>query len=215
MRNRFWTVAAVFVVAISVARLRGAEPATEPTTQVTVVTDHPQAIYTVGEQARFLISVEGSPLLPADAEVRYILDKDGLPPVKEGKVNLEQGHATVEGTLSEPGFLRCRITYAGVEGQKPSTAMASAAFDPLKIAPSLPVPDDFDAFWAQQKARLAAIPMTPKLTPVASGADGVESFDVQIPCVGPKPVTGYFSRPKAPAAKKFAGDPTGACGRRA
>jgi cephalosporin-C deacetylase-like acetyl esterase len=147
--------------------------------------------------------VKGASLPPTDAEVSYILDKDGVPPVTEGKVKLEQGQATVEGTLSEPGFLRCRITYAGVAGQQPFTATASAAFDPQKIAPSMPVPDDFDAFWAQQKAKLAAIPMTPTLTPVSSGVDGVESFDVQIPCVGPKPVSGYFSRPKGAAPKSL------------
>jgi cephalosporin-C deacetylase-like acetyl esterase len=81
--------------------------------------------------------------------------------------------------------------------------MASAAFDPQKIAPSMPVPDDFDTFWAKQKARLAAIPMTPTLTPVPSGADGIESFDVQISCVPPKPVSGYFSRPKGAAPKSL------------
>jgi cephalosporin-C deacetylase-like acetyl esterase len=116
---------------------------------------------------------------------------------------LQQGQATVDGTLSEPGFLRCRITYTAVAGQKPLTALASAAFDPLKIAPSLPVPDDFDAFWAKQKARLAAVPMTPTLTPVPSGADNMESFDVQIPCVPPKPVSGYFSRPKGAGPKSL------------
>ena len=203
MQIRFRLLVTVLVMAITAAWLQAAEPTTQAAVRVTVVTDRPQAIYTIGERVHFLISIKADPLPAADTEVGYILDKDGMPPVTEGKLKLEQGQATVDGTLTEPGFLRCRITYAAVAGQKPLTGLASAAFDPLKIAPSMPVPDDFDAFWAKQKQRLAAVPMTPTLTPVPSNADGIESFDVQIPCVPPKPVSGYFSRPKGAAPKSL------------
>jgi cephalosporin-C deacetylase len=204
MRARCSMVVAVLAVAMLVAWLRAAGPVTAPATaQVTVVTDRPQAIYKVGERARFVISINGGRLPGASPEVSYVLDKDGVPPVAKGTVKLQEGRATVEGTLNEPGFLRCRVTYSAAAGRPPVTAMASAGFDPLKIAPSLPVPDDFDAFWANQKARLAAVPMTPTLTPVPSGAEGVESFDVQIPCVPPRPVSGYFSRPKGAAPKSL------------
>ncbi len=208
MQNRFQICVAGLVVALITAYLatgvRGAEPtpATQPAAQVSVVTDRPDAIYSVGDQARFVISVKDSHGGAAQGEVSYILDMDGVPPTTSGKLALEDGQATVQGTLSQPGFLRCRVSY-GAPAPKPPTGTASAAFDPLKIAPSMPVPNDFDAFWAAQKARLAAIPMTPTLTPVPSGAEGVECFDVQIPCVPPRPVSGYFSRPKGAAPKSL------------
>ncbi|HEY2589326.1 MAG TPA: acetylxylan esterase [Tepidisphaeraceae bacterium] len=204
MQIRFRMGVAGVVVVAAMAWLRATAPATMPAAQVTVVTDRPEAVYAIGEHAHFLISVKGGPPLPATgAQVSYILDKDGVPPVTKGTATLEHGQATVEGTLNEPGFLRCRVAYAEVAGQPPITATASAAFDPLKIAPSLPAPDDFDAFWARQKARLAAVPIAPTLTPVASGAEGVESFDVQIPCIPPRPVSGYFSRPRGAAPKSL------------
>jgi cephalosporin-C deacetylase-like acetyl esterase len=58
------------------------------------------------------------------------------------------------------------------------------------------VPDDFDEFWSQQKAELKAVPIKPVLTPAASTDKTVECFDVQVPCVGSVPVSGYFARPK-------------------
>ena len=81
--------------------------------------------------------------------------------------------------------------------------MAGAAFSPEKIGPSLPVPDDFDAFWTAKKAKLAAVPMNPVLTPVKMPDATVECFDVQIPCVGPRPVSGYFARPVGETPKSL------------
>jgi cephalosporin-C deacetylase-like acetyl esterase len=193
---RWLALVVVICGAFTAAQLQAAAPAV----QVSVVTDRPEAIYSVGEQAHYLISITGA---PSPAEVSYILDMDGVPPVTQGKLKLEQGHGTVDGTLGRPGFLRCRVTYSPGPGQAAITALASAAFDPLKITPSLPVPDDFDAFWAKEKARLRAIPMTPKLTPVPSKVAGIESFDVQIPCVPPRPVSGYYSRPKGAAPRSL------------
>jgi cephalosporin-C deacetylase-like acetyl esterase len=66
------------------------------------------------------------------------------------------------------------------------------------------VPDDFDAFWSEQKMRLAAVPMNPRLTPVAAKAvTNVECFDVQLDCVGPAPVSGYYARPKGAKKKSL------------
>jgi cephalosporin-C deacetylase len=68
----------------------------------------------------------------------------------------------------------------------------------------MPVPADFDAFWAGQKKRLAAIPMNPRLTPVANpSAPDVESFDVRVDCAGNAPVSGYYVRPKGAKAKSL------------
>ena len=47
------------------------------------------------------------------------------------------------------------------------------------------VPEDFDAFWAAQKARLAAVPMNLFSRPSSRPIQRLECFDVQIPCVEP------------------------------
>ncbi|MCR4413496.1 MAG: acetylxylan esterase [Thermoguttaceae bacterium] len=182
------------------AVLASSVPASEPTLQLSVVTDRPEAIYAVGEQASFVVTLKQGDQPVPDAEVTCVLDKDGMPPVAQKTLKLSNGAATVEGTLPEPGFLRCRVVYGGRQ-EKPLAAMAAAAFDPLKIPPSLPAPEDFDSFWAQQKARLATVPMKPTLTPVKSPVEGVECFDAQIPCVPPRPVSGYFARPTGAGPK--------------
>lgn len=175
--------------------------AAEPAVELSAVTDRPDATYSVGQQVKFLVSAKKAGQPVADGEVVCILDKDGMPPTLTKTVKLLNGTATVEGTLDEPGFLRCRATY-GATGKSGPVAMASAAVDPLKIPPSMSVPDDFDAFWTQQKARLTAVPMKPTLTPV-NAPKGIECFDVEIPCAPPRPVSGYFARPAQAAPKSL------------
>jgi cephalosporin-C deacetylase-like acetyl esterase len=84
-------------------------------------------------------------------------------------------------------------------------AESGAAFEPNGIPLSTPCPDDFDAFWAAQKKRLAEVPMNPKLTPVEGNGvpASVEAFDVKVDCAGGAPVSAYFSRPKGAKPKSL------------
>lgn len=169
--------------------------------QLSVATDRPDAIYRVGETVHFLVSLkrDGAPV-PA-AEVSFTMGQEGMPLPQQGTIRIGNGAGSLDGTLKQPGFLQCKVFYRTAPGASHAVAaVAGAGFDPLEIRPSLPVPGDFDAFWAAQKRRLAAVPMKPELTPVASPTEGVECFDVQVSCVPPRPVSGYFARPKG--AKK-------------
>lgn len=201
MRTRLvpWLVLGLLLhlVAGAIAQQQPASPY-----QLAVVTDRPEALYTVGEAAKFLVTLKKDGQAVPDAEISYQLDKDGMPPMDQGALKLEGGSGTIEGKLGEPGFLLCRVSYKTEEGDV-IRAVAGAGFDPLKIGPSMPVPDDFDAFWAGQKARLAAVPMEPKLTPVNSPQEGIEVFDVEIACVPPRPVRGYYARPAGAAPKSL------------
>jgi cephalosporin-C deacetylase-like acetyl esterase len=87
---------------------------------------------------------------------------------------------------------------------KPQTVSAGVAVDPTLIKPSLPPPDDFDAYWNQQKKLLADEPMKPVLTAIASPDDQVEAYDVQINCPGGAPVSGYLALPKNGQPKSLA-----------
>ena len=157
-----------------------------------VSVDHADALYRVGETVTFTIKKTADSPLAADAEVAWTISKDGIPPIQNGKAKLANGAATITGKLDEPGFLLCRAT-ATVDG-KPVAALAGAGFAPTEIKPSLPVPDDFDAFWAAQKKKLAAVPMKAKLTPAPTASKKAELFDAQVDALG-APVSGYFARP--------------------
>lgn len=159
-------------------------------------TDHQDALYKVGETATFTIEAteNGKPL--ADGKVVCVLSKDGVQPQPPQTINVKDGKATVIGKLDEPGFLSLRVT----SGK--ASALAGAGYEPLQLKPSLPVPEDFDAFWAAQKAELAKVPMKSTLTPVTTAVKGVDAFDLQIDCLG-KPVSGYFGKPKNAKAKSL------------
>lgn len=191
MRPFGCAVAAWGLVWVSVAR------ASTNGVLLSVVTDRPEAIYQVGEMANFLVTLKEGGQPVQDAEVSFTMGQEGMPPCQQGRIRLGNGSGSLGGTLEGPGFLQCKVFYRAAPGASNAvSAVAGAGFDPLAIEPSLPVPEDFDAFWSAQKKRLAAVPMRAELTPVESPVAGVECFDAQIACVPPRPVSGYFARPK-------------------
>ncbi|MFV1966985.1 MAG: acetylxylan esterase [Pirellulaceae bacterium] len=188
-------VCVVLGFVLSCAPLQAAEPAF----QLKVVTDRADALYEVGETARFVITVTHAGAPVEEGSVSYVVD-DLIGPISvngnelQGELPLKGGTASVSATADRPGFLRCRASYKTDE--KTMQALAGAGFSPLKIEPSLPVPDDFDAFWTEQKRQLAELPMEAQRTPVPQADPAVECFDVQIPCTGGAPVSGYLGLPK-------------------
>ena len=164
---------------------------------LSVTADRPDAIYQQGETVTFTIKLQLDKQPVDGADVSWTITKDGVPPTTSGKVKLAGGSATVTGKLNEPGFLLCRATFAE-PNEHSRFALGGAAIDPLQIKPSLPVPADFDEFWAAQKKKLAAVPVNPRLTPVESPVKDVDCFDLQADCVG-APVSGYFAKPTGAA----------------
>jgi len=186
-----------------VAAVKPATPAPASPYALSVATNRPEAIYKQGEPVAFAIKLLNGQQPVENAEVSWTLSKDGVPPVQTGSSTLVNGMAIVSGHLDEPGFLQCRVVYHAPEApDKPVTAIGGAAIDPLRIKPSMPAPDDFDAFWDTQKKKLAAVPMNPRMTPVNAPVKGVECFDVQADSVG-APVSGYFARPVGAKAKSL------------
>ena len=158
--------------------------------------DRTNALYHPGETVTFTVALKHKDQSPADGEVSWVLTDDGFkPPLQTGTAVMKDGKATVTGKLDAPGFLHFEATYK--QDKQSYTAIAAAGFDPLKIQPSLPPPADFDAFWAEKKKGLAAVPMNPKMEPVAVPPDrpNCEAFDVKLDCVGGAPVSGYYARP--------------------
>jgi cephalosporin-C deacetylase len=168
---------------------------------LTVSTERAGAIYRRGEEVAFKIRLflDQQPL--DNAKVQWTISKDGVPPTKRGTLQLADGSAIIFGKLDEPGFLQCRVTFQTPAGTT-LHALAGAGVDPLQIKPSLPVPEDFDAFWSAQKQKLARVPVNARLTPVQSPQREVECFDLLADCLG-APVSGYLARPKAARARSL------------
>ena len=194
-------LAAVAALLLPLATLVAQTPAPATNYVLTVKTDRAAALYQQGESITFTLALTLDQQPARDAEVQWTINKDGMPPVTNGRLKLENGSATVVGKLDEPGFLLCRATFTTPE-KRTLTALGGAGVDPTLINPSLPVPEDFDAFWAAQKKSLAAIPSNARLTPVKSPIPDTDAFDLQADSVG-APVSGYFAKPTAAKAKSL------------
>ncbi|HOC69742.1 MAG TPA: acetylxylan esterase [Candidatus Hydrogenedentes bacterium] len=195
MRHKlFYPFFAILLAAFSI----GAE---KPYT-LNVVTDRQDALYHVNETVSFVISLQQDKETVTAGEVAYVLTNDGEDEIAKGTLPLSADSARVTGTLDKPGFLRCEAQFITPDGKKVS-ALGGAGIDPLLIKPSLPPPDDFDAFWEGKKAALAEVPMNARLTPVATSTENIECFDLQLDCLGGAPVSGYFARPKGATAKSL------------
>ncbi|MEZ0276261.1 MAG: acetylxylan esterase [Roseimicrobium sp.] len=164
----------------------------KPLNPFVVHAEKENATYKTGEQVNFTITLAPNSPTPRDADITWSISKDGVPPVINGTGKLVDGKAIATAKLDEPGFLLCRVSWT--KDGKVHSSLGGAAVDPLLIKPSLPVPDDFDAFWDAQKKKLAAVPVKSTMTPVSSTAKKSETFDVQVDALG-APVSGYFGRP--------------------
>lgn len=132
-----------------------------------MVTDRKDAIYEAGGEAKFLITVSKGDEVVPNAAVKFVVndflksgEAAGFP---AGSVTTTDQPGVVSVTGKQPGFLQCQVSFDAPDGKK-LQAVAGAGFSPTKIGLSLPVPDDFDAFWAEQKKQLAAVPLEPLLT---------------------------------------------------
>lgn len=129
----------------------------------------------------------------------------------------EEGNAVSSATsplvistkINQPGFVHIKVSASddkGVplkNGDKNMENFDGGAGVELDKIKGWPEPADFDAFWAKQKAKLAAVPIRADMVPVKCEKDDVLVFDVKIDCAGKMPVSGYFFKPKKAAPKSL------------
>jgi cephalosporin-C deacetylase len=151
-------------------------------------------VYEINEPAVFLFNAS------KPGVVTYTLTFDSKDLIERKKVSFTGGMLEVRSTLDRPGVLRCKFKFESADKSEKKTAIASAAYEPLKIRPAAIMPEDFDSFWSERKAQLASIPINAIFTPIKSDSDVVETFDVKMDCIGKK-VYGYYTRPKTARAK--------------
>ena len=139
-----------------------AAPAEQPV-KVIVMPDHADWNYKCGEKPIFKVLVLKDNVPMGNIEVNYQISEDNMPVKVDKKMILKNGEGEIKiGTMDVAGFLRCAVyvkdcgyTYRG---------MATAAFEPEKIMPTVTMPEDFDKFWSEAIAANQQIPMQPTMT---------------------------------------------------
>ena len=125
-----------------------------------------------------------------------------LPPVTETTAVVGATPLTVAGgTMNAPGFLRLVAT-AEIDGRT-YRGVGTAGFAPERIQPTQMNPPDFDSFWEAERARLAALPIDAKWTPLPDyGTADVDCSQINLQNVGLTAGTsrlyGILCMPRAP-----------------
>ena len=182
------TISSVLAVAACVAAYAGG-------LKFDISSDHADATYKLGEQAVFTVKALDASGAPAKTgRVKWNLNNFGAKVFASGEEDLAAngGTFTVKGAQTEPGFLRLDVTEVG---KKPSSAKWGVAFEPKKIVPGTPYPDDFMDFWRSAIAKYDREVTEPiRVTEVKRTAASV-MYELRIPSTQGRYVWGYFSEP--------------------
>ena len=154
------------------------------TYQVRIALDRENWSYELGEPAKFGVSVTLNNSLVAGLPVKYTCGLEAMPPTLEKTATSAAQPFIIEaGTLKEPGFLRCAATLE--KNGKTYRGLATAAFRPASIKPTITEPADFDKFWDDGKAKLAALPVDAKMELLPNvGTSKIDVYHVSFQNVG-------------------------------
>lgn len=157
----------------------------------TVKPDRAEGIYRAGETVRWTITWEGEGAPAGDAE--FVAKRGGATVLTSGPLAFEGNVARVETALAEPDTLLLEVAWT--DGAERRTALGGAVASPERIQPALAAPEDFDAFWAEKLAELAAVPANPQLQADTSGRDGVDYWRLTMDNIRGTRVQGQLARP--------------------
>ena len=155
--------------------------------------------YRCGEEIVFRISLLKEKKKKKGVPIQWNLFGEDGKRRKGNAVSDPEKPLVIRTSLSKPGFVYLEAKATDAKGNALKGALPlsiSAGAKEKKIRQTVPEPKDFDAFWARQKARLKAVPMEVKLTPVPSNRRNVDCWMFEIKSVGKYPATGYLSMPK-------------------
>ncbi|MBQ9200908.1 MAG: acetylxylan esterase [Bacteroidales bacterium] len=146
----------------------------------TVLPAHGDGVCALGETATVkVVATAGGRGLDGTV-IRFEAGPDALPADTAGDAVFREGEAVVSfGTMREPGFRYCRLSFQ-VEGQTIRDNV-KLAFAPDMIEPTIACPPDFDKYWRRTLDKASKVPMTIEETPwPQAGDDQVETRMVKI-----------------------------------
>ncbi len=153
--------------------------------QLTIATNKTTNSFVAGEQMQFIIKADTSGV--ATYNIQY---HELAPIIQSGTIMLEAGvETTLDFSLAEPGVAHCVVDI----GEK--STMAGASFSAYGIAPFEEMPDDFQAFWAEQKAELEEIPIEPAIW-LKESSEYSKTYFLNLPNINGRNIYGYISVPE-------------------
>ncbi|MRR18531.1 MAG: hypothetical protein EG826_18980, partial [Deltaproteobacteria bacterium] len=155
---------------------------------VSVSLDRSDGIYTLGAPASFSVTTDS----PGSYSVSFL--RDGLITTETTTVYLSSSPTVLTKTLYKPGWLMIKVG---------GTEKIGAIWDPYNLKSGMDIPADFDAFWQNEKNKIA-VDYTPEVTFYSTRSNSYGTYDVyhvKIPMPEGRPVQGYMSKPRGVAAR--------------
>lgn len=169
----------------------------------------------INEPIQFSVRVmQENPLREVKGKkVRYVVTVDGM---EKDSGTLLSGES-VKCSVPHPGWINVQFSLLDESGKvaefkdkngKKKTVKAGigALVEPEKLLPGIKKPDDFDAFWDEQRKLLDEVPLKAKLTevePSPKQKGRFHCYDVKVDCAGGMPVSGYLCVPRNAKAKSL------------
>ncbi|MBI2302547.1 MAG: acetylxylan esterase [Armatimonadetes bacterium] len=177
------------ILLLAVAALARAE------VKVQVAVDRPDALYHLGDRARFTVTLDNGGAAVATGTLAWQLSNDGVGNLGGEQKPVGPEPLVVEGTLAESGILRLSVTWK--DGDTVSRGFGGAAYDPEGLLPSDP-PADFRTWWDVQKALLKDTPADPQLVPKPDiKPDTVATSQLSLAVLDGGRIRGWYCKPKA------------------
>ncbi len=154
---------------------------------INVTCDRDSHYYHVGEMAEIRITCD------KDVPLDVLLTCDGAAVLVRRTITASESEPYVFSyTLGRPGILRCLVKGKGLEQR-----LLGMAFDPERIYPTLPEPEDFMDFWNKAFAAMDAIPANFKMTELKDDStDDNIYYDVECDNVNGTKHYGYLKLPR-------------------
>ena len=192
MKRRFLGVLIALLTVIGVC----AQPSLKKV-QVHLVPDKEDAIYKLGEQAKFKVIALDCELMLSNIEVNYEVSEDLMPAHVKKSIRLKGNEGVIQaGTMKEPGYLRVKATVEH-EGTK-YTSYSTVGFEPDKLMPTVKQPSDFDEYWSKTLKLLDKVDLSPRMERLADRCtDKVEVYHISYGNINGTRMYGVLTMPKA------------------
>lgn len=161
--------------------------------------DRENQMYAIGEEATFTVQAVDAENAPVNSgKMTVKITNDGNAILSQETFDLsEKNESQYACTLSQPGFVKVFVSAESADGQIKKEDLAGAGFEPEKIQPGLPKPDDFDEFWAKGREEVRAIPIDVqkrKLEDLSN--DRRDMYEIDFATVDGQRVYGWLGIPK-------------------